>query len=198
VQLNREELLRAYRSMATIRRFEERVQEEFSKGGIPGFVHLYAGQEASAVGVCQHLGPKDYIASTHRGHGHSIAKGCDVAGMMQELFGKEGGLCGGKGGSMHIADLDVGMLGANGIVGGGPPLVVGAALTAKTLGTGKVAVCFSGDGASVGATTGGWSAPGSARRSSCVARTACSATPRSGNRAVPRPGTVLGSATSAE
>jgi len=153
VQLNREELLRAYRGMVTIRRFEERVQEEFSKGGIPGFVHLYAGQEASAVGVCQHLGPKDYIASTHRGHGHSIAKGCDVAGMMQELFGKEGGLCGGKGGSMHIADLDQGMLGANGIVGGGPPLVVGAALTAKTLGTGNVAVCFSGDGASNQGTT---------------------------------------------
>jgi acetoin:2,6-dichlorophenolindophenol oxidoreductase subunit alpha len=153
VQLNREELIRAYRSMATIRRFEERVQEEFSKGGIPGFVHLYAGQEASAVGVCTHLGPKDYIASTHRGHGHSIAKGCDVVGMMQELFGKEGGLCAGKGGSMHIADLDVGMLGANGIVGGGPPLVVGAALTAKTLGTGTVAVCFSGDGASNQGTT---------------------------------------------
>ena len=153
MQLNREELIRAYRSMATIRRFEERVQEEFSKGGIPGFVHLYAGQEASAVGVCQHLGPKDYIASTHRGHGHSIAKGCDVHGMMHELFGKKGGLCGGKGGSMHIADLDQGMLGANGIVGGGPPLVVGAALTAKTLGTGNVAVCFSGDGASNQGTT---------------------------------------------
>jgi pyruvate dehydrogenase E1 component alpha subunit len=153
VQLSREELLRAYRSMVTIRRFEERVQEEFSKGGIPGFVHLYAGEEASAVGVCQNLGPKDYIASTHRGHGHSIAKGCDVVGMMQELFGKAGGLCGGKGGSMHIADLDQGMLGANGIVGGGPPLVVGAALTAKTLGTGTVAVCFSGDGASNQGTT---------------------------------------------
>jgi len=153
VQLSREELVRAYGDMVTIRRFEERVQEEFSKGGIPGFVHLYAGEEASAVGVCQHLGPKDYIASTHRGHGHSIAKGCDVVGMMQELFGKAGGLCGGKGGSMHIADLDQGMLGANGIVGGGPPLVVGAALTAKTLGTGTVAVCFSGDGASNQGTT---------------------------------------------
>ena len=139
MQLSREELLRAYRSMATIRRFEERVQEEFSKGGIPGFVHLYAGEEASAVGMCMHLGPKDYIASTHRGHGHSIAKGCDVVGMMQELFGRAGGLCGGKGGSMHIADLGEGMLGANGIVGGGPPLVIGAALTAKTLGTGNVA-----------------------------------------------------------
>ncbi|HEX3536062.1 MAG TPA: thiamine pyrophosphate-dependent dehydrogenase E1 component subunit alpha [Stellaceae bacterium] len=153
MQSSRDELLRAYRSMVTIRRFEERVQEEFSKGGIPGFVHLYAGEEASAVGMCQHLGPKDYIASTHRGHGHSIAKGCDVVGMMHELFGKEGGLCGGKGGSMHIADLDQGMLGANGIVGGGPPLVVGAALTAKTLGTGTVAVCFSGDGASNQGTT---------------------------------------------
>ena len=138
MQLSHEALLKAYRSMATIRRFEERVQEEFSKGGIPGFVHLYAGQEASAVGVCSHLGPRDYIASTHRGHGHSIAKGCDVTGMMLELFAKQGGLCGGKGGSMHIADLDQGMLGANGIVGGGPPLVVGAALTAKTLKTGNV------------------------------------------------------------
>src|SRR6202166_3768546 len=177
MQLTRDDLVRAYRSMATIRRFEERVQEEFSKGGIPGFVHLYAGEEASAVGMCMHLGPKDYIASTHRGHGHSIAKGCDVVGMMQELFGKAGGLCGGKGGSMHIADLNAGMLGANGIVGGGPPrgggaahlkggrpgangiggggppLVVGAALTAKTLGTGTVAVCFSGDGASNQGTT---------------------------------------------
>jgi pyruvate dehydrogenase E1 component alpha subunit len=99
VQLSREELLKAYRDMATIRRFEERVQEEFSKGGIPGFVHLYAGEEASAVGVCSHLGPQDYIASTHRGHGHSIAKGCDPALMMQELFAKKTGLCGGKGGS---------------------------------------------------------------------------------------------------
>jgi pyruvate dehydrogenase E1 component alpha subunit len=153
MQLSHEALLTAYRFMATIRRFEERVQEEFSKGGIPGFVHLYAGQEASAVGVCSHLGPRDYIASTHRGHGHSIAKGCDVTGMMLELFAKEGGLCGGKGGSMHIADLDQGMLGANGIVGGGPPLVVGAALTAKTLNTKTVAVSFTGDGGSNQGTT---------------------------------------------
>jgi pyruvate dehydrogenase E1 component alpha subunit len=148
VQLNRESLIQAWRAMTTIRHFEERVQEEFSKGGIPGFVHLYAGQEASAVGICTELGPKDYIASTHRGHGHSIAKGCDVTAMMTELFGKQDGLCAGKGGSMHIADLDQGMLGANGIVGGGPPLVVGAALTAKTLGTGTVAVSFTGDGGS--------------------------------------------------
>jgi acetoin:2,6-dichlorophenolindophenol oxidoreductase subunit alpha len=153
MQLNREALLKAYRDMVTIRRFEERVQDEFSKGHIPGFVHLYAGQEASAVGVCSHLGPDDHIASTHRGHGHSIAKGCDVVGMMLELFAKKGGLCGGKGGSMHIADLDHGMLGANGIVGGGPPLVIGAALTAKTLRTGKVAVSFTGDGGSNQGTT---------------------------------------------
>jgi TPP-dependent pyruvate/acetoin dehydrogenase alpha subunit len=153
VQLSHESLIKAYRDMATIRRFEERVQEEFSKGSIPGFVHLYAGQEASAVGVCSHLGPRDHIASTHRGHGHSIAKGCDVSGMMMELFAKQGGLCGGKGGSMHIADLDQGMLGANGIVGGGPPLVVGAALTAKTLKTGNVAVSFTGDGGSNQGTT---------------------------------------------
>lgn len=153
MQLSREELLKAYRAMATIRRFEERVQEEFSKGGIPGFVHLYAGEEASAVGVCSHLRDDDYIASTHRGHGHSIAKGCDPVLMMQELFARKGGLCGGKGGSMHIADLDRGMLGANGIVGGGPPLVVGAALTAKTLGRGSVAVSFTGDGGSNQGTT---------------------------------------------
>ena len=153
MQLSHEALITAYRDMATIRRFEERVQDEFSKGGIPGFVHLYAGQEASAVGVCSHLAPRDYIASTHRGHGHSIAKGCDVIGMMKELFAKQDGLCGGKGGSMHIADLDQGMLGANGIVGGGPPLVVGAALTAKTLNTGNVAVSFTGDGGSNQGTT---------------------------------------------
>jgi TPP-dependent pyruvate/acetoin dehydrogenase alpha subunit len=153
MQLSREELLKAYRDMATIRRFEERVNEEFQKGGIPGFVHLYAGEEAAAVGVCSHLGPKDYIASTHRGHGHSIAKGCDVKAMMHELFAKKDGLCGGKGGSMHIADLDRGMLGANGIVGGGPPLVIGAALTAKTLGRGTVAVSFTGDGGSNQGTT---------------------------------------------
>jgi acetoin:2,6-dichlorophenolindophenol oxidoreductase subunit alpha len=153
VQLSREELLKAYRAMATIRRFEERVQDEFSKGGIPGFVHLYAGEEASAVGVCANLRDDDYIASTHRGHGHSIAKGCDPVLMMQELFAKKGGLCGGKGGSMHIADLDRGMLGANGIVGGGPPLVVGAALSAKTLGRDSVAVSFTGDGGSNQGTT---------------------------------------------
>jgi pyruvate dehydrogenase E1 component alpha subunit len=153
MQLNREELLAAYRMMRTIREFEERVHAEFSAGGIPGFVHLYAGEEASAVGVCMNLDQRDKIASTHRGHGHCIAKGCDVDGMMAEIFGKADGLCGGKGGSMHIADLDKGMMGANGIVGGGPPLVCGAALTAKTLKTGGVAVGFVGDGGSNQGTT---------------------------------------------
>lgn len=148
MQLSREELLDAYRRMRRIRDFEERVQIEFAKGNIPGFVHLYAGEEASAVGICMHLSDQDAIGSTHRGHGHCIAKGCDLNGMMAELFGKETGLCRGKGGSMHIADLSKGMLGANAIVGGSPPLVIGAALTAKTLKTGRIAVAFTGDGGS--------------------------------------------------
>ena len=153
MQLSRDELAQAYRQMRTIREFEERVHEEFSAGNIPGFVHLYAGEEASAVGFCMHLGKRDYIASTHRGHGHCIAKGCDVRGMMLEIFGKQDGICGGKGGSMHIADLETGMMGANGIVGGGPPLICGAALTAKTLKTGGVAIAFVGDGGSNQGTT---------------------------------------------
>ena len=153
MQLNREDLLQAYRSMRTIRDFEERLHVEFASGEIPGFVHLYAGEEASAVGVCMHLTDRDTIASTHRGHGHCIAKGCDVEGMMAEIYGRRHGLCGGKGGSMHIADLSKGMLGANGIVGGGPPLICGAALTAKVLETDDVAVAFIGDGASNQGTT---------------------------------------------
>jgi TPP-dependent pyruvate/acetoin dehydrogenase alpha subunit len=148
LQLSREKLLSAYRNMRTIREFEDRVHDEFAKGGIPGFVHLYAGEEASAVGMCMNLDDRDYIAGTHRGHGHCIAKGCDVSAMMKEIFGKRGGLCGGKGGSMHIADLAKGMMGANGIVGGGPPLVCGAALSAKTRKTGGVTVAFVGDGGS--------------------------------------------------
>ena len=139
--------------MKTIREFEERVHVEFATGEMPGFVHLYAGEEASATGVCMHLNDRDYIASTHRGHGHCIAKGVEVKGMMAELYGRTTGTCFGKGGSMHIADLDKGMMGANGIVGGGPPLVCGAALSAKTLGTGGVAVAFLGDGASNQGTT---------------------------------------------
>ncbi|HIC81470.1 MAG TPA: ABC transporter substrate-binding protein, partial [Kiloniellaceae bacterium] len=113
LQLSKEDLVKAYTQMRTIRDFEERVHEEFAGGGIPGFVHLYAGEEASAVGVCMNLNDGDNIASTHRGHGHCIAKGCDVKGMMQEIYGRRGGLCGGKGGSMHIADLSKGMMGAN-------------------------------------------------------------------------------------
>ncbi len=151
--LSREDLLEAYRRMKTIREFEERVHVEFAKGGIPGFVHLYAGEEASAAGVCMNLNDEDKIASNHRGHGHCIAKGVEVKGMMAEIYGKSTGTCGGKGGSMHIADLDTGMLGANGIVGGGPPLVCGAALAAKLKGNGGVAVAFFGDGASNQGTT---------------------------------------------
>lgn len=146
-QASREQLLDWYRTMRTIREFEERVHKEFATGEIPGFVHLYAGEEAIAAGVCAHLRPDDYIASTHRGHGHAIAKGCDVYGMMAEIYGKRDGLCHGKGGSMHIADVDKGMLGANGIVGAGAPIAVGAGIAAKIDGKGKVAITFSGDGA---------------------------------------------------
>src|SRR5213592_3133746 len=147
-ELTKDQLLEAYRVMRTIREFEERLHVEFATGEIPGFVHLYAGEEAIAAGVCAHLRPDDYVASTHRGHGHAIAKGCDVKAMMAEIYGKQSGICHGKGGSMHIADLDKGMLGANGIVGGGPPLICGAALAAKTLKTGGVAIAFVGDGGS--------------------------------------------------
>src|SRR3954463_3380524 len=151
--VTREQVLEAYRVMRTIREFEERLHREFATGDIPGFVHLYAGEEAIAAGVIGHLRADDYVASTHRGHGHAIAKGCDVKGMMAEIYGKKTGICHGKGGSMHIADLETGMMGANGIVGGGPPLICGAALTAKTLKTGGVAIAFVGDGASNQGTT---------------------------------------------
>src|SRR3954470_8985923 len=144
-ELTTEQVLEAYRVMRTIREFEERLHREFATGEIPGFVHLYAGEEAIAAGVIGHLGPDDYVASTHRGHGHAIAKGCDVKGMMAEIYGKATGICHGKGGSMHIADIDLGMLGANGIVGGGPPLVCGVGLTAKVKGTDQVALSFTGE-----------------------------------------------------
>ena len=153
MQLNREDLKKAYTGMCLIREFEDAVHIEFASGILPGFVHLYAGEESSAMGVCMNLNDRDTIASTHRGHGHCIAKGCDAKTMMKELFGKKDGICGGKGGSMHIADLTKGMLGANGIVGGGPPLVCGSALTFKTKKTGNVSVCFLGDGASNQGTT---------------------------------------------
>ena len=148
-ELSKETLLEAYRTMRTIREFEERLHVEFATGEIPGFVHLYAGEEAIAAGVCTHLNEDDYVASTHRGHGHAIAKGCDVKAMMKEIYGKADGLCHGKGGSMHIADLDKGMLGANGIVGGGPPLVCGVGLSSKVRGTRQVGVSFTGDGATL-------------------------------------------------
>jgi TPP-dependent pyruvate/acetoin dehydrogenase alpha subunit len=140
------DLLRAYRQIRTIREFEERLHVEIQTGEIPGFTHLYAGQEAIAVGVCAPLSDRDYIVSTHRGHGHCIAKGCDVRGMMFEIYGRAAGLCKGKGGSMHIADVTKGMLGANAIVGGGPPLAVGAAIACRNRKDGTVSVAFGGDG----------------------------------------------------
>ncbi|CAJ1001323.1 MULTISPECIES: thiamine pyrophosphate-dependent dehydrogenase E1 component subunit alpha [Brevibacillus] len=145
--LSREQARWMYRKMVEIRKFEDAVHLLFGQGKLPGFVHLYAGEEAIAVGVGAHLNQQDSITSTHRGHGHCIAKECDLNGMMAELYGKATGLCKGKGGSMHIADLDKGMLGANGIVGGGFPLACGAALTAKLKKSGAVSVCFFGDGA---------------------------------------------------
>lgn len=146
--MDREKLLEIYRKMMTIRTFDEKVSDLFAKGMIPGFVHVYLGEEASAVGICSALRKDDYITSTHRGHGHCIAKGADVKFMMAELFGKATGYCKGKGGSMHIADMDIGIMGANGIVGGGFPIVPGLAFSAKEKNTDGVAVCFFGDGAS--------------------------------------------------
>jgi TPP-dependent pyruvate/acetoin dehydrogenase alpha subunit len=146
--LDKPGLLKAYRTMRTIREFEERLHADFAKGDIPGFVHLYAGEEAAGTGIMMHLEDKDRIASTHRGHGHCIAKGVDPKEMMAEIYGKVTGSCRGKGGSMHIADLSKGMMGANGILGAGAPLVCGAALAAKYRGDGGVAISFVGDGAS--------------------------------------------------
>jgi pyruvate dehydrogenase E1 component alpha subunit len=137
----------ALRRMVTIRAFDEEAGERFADGEIPGFVHLYIGEEAVGVGTCAALEPDDYIASTHRGHGHCIAKGLDPKYMMAELYGKADGYCNGKGGSMHIADVDAGMLGANGIVGAGPPLATGAALSIDYRDGDRVAVGFLGDGA---------------------------------------------------
>lgn len=137
-----------YRKMYTIRAFEKAVERLFSDGEIPGFVHLYSGQEACAVGVCTALEKKDYITSTHRGHGHCIAKGCELPQMMAELFGRETGYNKGKGGSMHIASTEIGMLGANAITAAGMPIATGAALAATLLGSGAVAVAFFGDSAS--------------------------------------------------
>ena len=137
----------ALRRMLTIRAFDTKAGNLFGDGELPGFVHLYIGEEAVAVGACSALEEDDYITSTHRGHGHCIAKGLDLEEMMAELYGKANGYCNGKGGSMHIADVDAGMLGANGIVGAGPPLATGAALTSQIKGEDTVALAFFGDGA---------------------------------------------------
>ncbi len=146
--LSKERLLELYKKMVTIRQFEENAVKLFADGKIPGFVHLYIGEEATAVGVTANLEAGDYIASTHRGHGHLIARGGDVKLMYAELFGRKTGYCKGKGGSMHIADMSLGFLGANGIVGAGLPLAAGAAFACKYRGENGVAVCFFGDGAS--------------------------------------------------
>lgn len=147
MQIPEEKLSFMLERMLKIRRFEEKLKEVHRRS-VPGMVHLYIGEEAVAVGVCANLDEKDFITSTHRGHGHVIAKGADLKGMMAELFGRKDGLCKGKGGSMHVADVSLGILGANGIVGGGITLATGAGLAAKMSGEGKVAVCFFGDGAS--------------------------------------------------
>ena len=142
-------LLDMYERMLLIRRFEERVTVLFAEGRLPGFVHMYIGEEAIAVGICSQLRNDDYVTSTHRGHGHLIAKGGNVARMMAELYGKVTGYCRGKGGSLHITDATLGMLGANGIVGGGLPIAVGAAYgAARIKRTDQVVVAFFGDGAS--------------------------------------------------
>jgi TPP-dependent pyruvate/acetoin dehydrogenase alpha subunit len=141
-----EALLEDLRAMARIRAFETRVARQFREGSIPGFVHVSIGQEAVARGVCSALSEHDYITTTHRGHGHCIAKGADPVAMMAELFGRATGTCGGKGGSMHIADPHFGILGANGIVAAGLPIAVGAGLAARRRGNGAVAVAFAGEG----------------------------------------------------
>jgi acetoin:2,6-dichlorophenolindophenol oxidoreductase subunit alpha len=147
-ELNKTQLLQAYRGMRTIRYFEDLLAREVAKAPMPGVLHLYCGEEASAVGVCMNLEERDRIYSTHRPHGHCIARGLDLKALMLELYAKQGGICNGKGGSMHLADPDRGLMGANGIVGGGMPLVNGAALAAQRLKTGGVAVGFVGDGGS--------------------------------------------------
>jgi len=142
-----EKLLRLYRQMTAIRLFEENVNELYTRALMPGLAHLYIGEEAVAVGVCEALRPDDYVTSTHRGHGHCLAKGASPERMFAELLGKEAGYCRGKGGSMHIADPATGNLGANAIVGGSVGIATGAAFSSKTLKTGQIAVCFFGEGA---------------------------------------------------
>lgn len=145
MKLTGQELLQAYKKMLEIRCFEEATIELYKEGTMPGLAHPYIGQEAMAVGVCLGLNKDDYIVSNHRGHGHLIAKGGDLRYMMAEILGRKTGYCKGKGGSMHIADFSLGILGANGIVGGGFPISVGAALSAQKRGSGQISVCFFGD-----------------------------------------------------
>jgi pyruvate dehydrogenase E1 component alpha subunit len=145
--IDSEQLMRMFRRMVMIRQFEENANDLYTRALMPGITHLYSGEEAIAVGVCEALHSDDYITSTHRGHGHCVAKGAALDRMFAELLGKEAGYCKGKGGSMHIADPDTGNLGANAIVGGSMGIATGAALSAKRQGNGRVAVCFFGDGA---------------------------------------------------
>lgn len=147
MELSKEKLLWMYQKMVEIRQFELKVDELFKKNMIWGTCHLYVGEEATAVGACAAINPEDYITSTHRGHGHTIAKGADLKKMMAELLGKETGYCKGRGGSMHIVDVSTGNLGANGIVAGGIPIATGAALASKLKKDNKVTICFFGDGA---------------------------------------------------
>src|SRR6476646_3671773 len=145
--LDVEKLVHMYRQMVAIRLFEERVNDLYTRALMPGLAHLYIGEEAIAVGVCQALRRDDYITSTHRGHGHCLAKGASVDRMFAELLGKAAGYCHGKGGSMHIADQDTGNLGANAIVGGSAGIATGAAMSSKMRSSDQVAVCFFGEGA---------------------------------------------------
>jgi len=146
-KIDREQWLHMYEQMFKIRNFEEQVNDLYQAAKMPGLAHLYIGEEAIAVGVCETLNREDYITSTHRGHGHCLAKGASVDKMFAELLGKDAGYCHGKGGSMHIADQDTGNLGANAIVGGSSAIATGAAFASKRLGNGRVAVCFFGEGA---------------------------------------------------
>ena len=146
--LEKAKMVEMYQKMLEIRNFEEKVFELYGQNLVPGTIHLYAGQEAVAVGVCANLRKDDYITSTHRGHGHSIAKGAQLSKIMAEILGKKTGYCKGKGGSMHIADFSLGMLGATAVVGAGIPIAAGAGLSIKLRGTSQVVACFFGEGAS--------------------------------------------------
>ena len=148
MKIKKATLLGIYETMVRIRLFEDRIMDVYARGQVPGLAHLYTGEEAVAAGACAVLRDDDYITSTHRGHGHVIAKGAELKPMMAELFGKKTGYCKGKGGSMHIADMDIGILGANGIAGGGLPIAIGAGMSAKWRGTDQVSVCFFGDASS--------------------------------------------------